>query len=164
LEKDSEQQNQLIKGHRITLETFQRLRPGMWFNDEIINYYFQLLQDKDLSAWYLSTFFMDKSVSADGYNYANVRKWSKGQTRSNRHMNLLDLTRMYTPINLSNRQWTLVVVDIRKKKILYLDSLLPSSHGEEYCRRVLKIDDVADKQQILLYSAQWTITIGTTQP
>ena len=59
LENDSEQPNQLIKeykGHRITLDTFQRLRSGKWLNDEIINYYFQLLQDRELSAWYLSTF------------------------------------------------------------------------------------------------------------
>jgi Ulp1 family protease len=73
---------------------------------------------------------------------------------------------MYIPINISNNHWTLIVVDIQKKNILYLDSLLPSGHGEESCRKVLQYiqDEVADKQQILLDTTQWTSTIGTTQP
>jgi sentrin-specific protease 2 (axin associating molecule) len=73
---------------------------------------------------------------------------------------------MYIPINHNNLHWSLIVVDILKNNILYLDSLLPNSHGEEYCRRVLQYikDDVADKQQILLDTAQWTIDNGTMQP
>ena len=170
LGKSSGQPNHLIKeykGHRITLETFQRLRPGIWLNDEIINYYFQLLQDKDPNAWYLSTFFMPTLVNAEsGYNYKNVRRWSQGRTRSNRHINLLQLTRMYIPINHSNLHWTLIVVDIPGKNILHLDSLLPRRYGEEYCKSILQYiqDETADKQQIPIEVAQWTITMGTTQP
>ena len=65
----------------------QRLRPGEWLNDEIINFYGAMLlgrseKDKEnnggrfLNVHYFSTFFWAK-LEKDGYEKARLAKWTK---------------------------------------------------------------------------------------
>ena len=65
-----------------------RLRPGQWLNDEIINFYGQLIltssegakgakgPSKPLNAHYFNTFFWPK-LTGDGYQKGRLGKWTK---------------------------------------------------------------------------------------
>ena len=73
----------------ITSKKLRCMRPGVWLNDEIINFYIQgmlLQRDKRLCQLFpnrkksqvFNSFFMDKLVMDSGtYRYANVKRWSK---------------------------------------------------------------------------------------
>lgn len=70
----------------ITRRTLQCLRPLQWLNDEVINFYIQLLDDRDKAlvecgalptrSHFFNSFFYTK-VSENGYNFANVRRWTR---------------------------------------------------------------------------------------
>lgn len=87
------------------------LRPGRWLNDEIINFYYCMLQKRDydlytkdsnrLKSHYFSSFFMEKLLNTDHcYNYDYVKRWSK-------KFDIFSLHRIFIPINLNNTHWTL---------------------------------------------------------
>jgi sentrin-specific protease 1 len=80
----------------VAYKDLQRLRPNQWLNDELINFYGQLIVDRSLSTeagkenidtkqkkallkvHYFNTFFWPK-VEA-GYAKSNLRKWTKKVT------------------------------------------------------------------------------------
>jgi sentrin-specific protease 1 len=73
-----------------------RLRPGTWLNDEIVNFYGQLILDRSeahpankgvkngarseknmiLNVHYFNSFFFEK-LSQEGYEKARLAKWTK---------------------------------------------------------------------------------------
>ena len=62
-----------------------------WLNDEIINFYFALLMDKIINnksksnrILFLNSFFYTK-LTENGYNYNNVRRWTKKIEKKNRN-------------------------------------------------------------------------------
>ena len=71
-----------VKINRQHLGTLSGLN---WLNDEVINFYRELLQERELKAvqeegrerrvWFTNTFFISK-LSEGGYNYRNVRRWA----------------------------------------------------------------------------------------
>jgi len=81
---------------QVTDADLSRLRPGTWLNDEIINFYGQLILDRSVShprnksvkngarsekgsilnVHYFNSFFFEKLVR-DGYQKARLAKWTK---------------------------------------------------------------------------------------
>ncbi|RLN89587.1 hypothetical protein BBJ28_00008512 [Nothophytophthora sp. Chile5] len=70
----------------ITRRHLQCLLPIQWLNDEVINFYFQLMNDRDEAlveagvlekrSHFFNSFFYTK-VSEKGYNFVNVRRWTR---------------------------------------------------------------------------------------
>lgn len=73
---------------QVTDKDLSRLRPAQWLNDEIINFYGQLIMDRSVEAeaakenkktvldvHYFSTFFWTKLKS--GYEKGRLAKWTK---------------------------------------------------------------------------------------
>ena len=119
-----------------------RLNPGCWLNDEIINLYMRLLQERDTrlhaegkekypSCHFLNSFFLSKLYKDTGsYDYESVRRWTApgrlkaiGQTRKS----ILDCEKIIIPVNQSNVHWVLAVIDLKNKRFEYFDSL----YGED---------------------------------
>ena len=116
-----------------------RLAPGSWLNDETINLFMRLLQERDTrihersdaadfaKCHFFNTFFLTKLYKgADGYDYNAVRRWTMparlkatGQSRSS----ILDVDKIIVPVNQSNTHWTVAVVDLRNERLEYFDSL-----------------------------------------
>ena len=108
-----------------------RLNPGVWLNDEVINFYMKLCEERDKisskiiegkPSLFLNSFFYSKLIDhGRGFKYSNVRKWLKD-------VDLLNYNRIFIPINMS-QHWSLVCVSVSTREILYLDSLGKDGKG-----------------------------------
>ncbi|KAG0004058.1 SUMO1 sentrin specific peptidase 1 [Entomortierella chlamydospora] len=96
------------------------LRPGQWLNDEVINFYGNLIMARSKESTTLpkvhvfSTFFY-KTLSENGYD--KVRRWTK-------KVKIFEMDYVLMPIHRSGNHWTTAAIDMKKKRISYYDSLL----------------------------------------
>ncbi|KAL5535201.1 hypothetical protein ACEPAF_3295 [Sanghuangporus sanghuang] len=105
-----------------------RLMPGQWLNDEIINFYGQLIVDRAAEAeaakenekgklWnvhYFSTFFWPKLQS--GYEKGRLAKWTK-------KVDIFSKDIVIMAVNHGNAHWTSAAIDFRRKRIISHDSM-----------------------------------------
>ncbi|NXX84135.1 SENP2 protease, partial [Urocolius indicus] len=115
---------------KVTREDIHTLRNCCWVNDEVINFYMNLLMARSKKEGYpaihaFSTFFYPKLFSG---GYKAVMRWT-------RNVDLFKQDMIFVPIHLK-RHWTLVVIDNRKKTIKYFDSL--GQNGDDICQTVFK--------------------------
>jgi Ulp1 family protease len=113
----------------MTYENIQCLKPGEWLNDEVINFYLQMLEDRDTNKkktynysdinCYLNTFVFQNYISKRGFT-------SIKRTIQKLKNSFID-SKEYIPIHIKNRNegkhWRLGVVYNKQKKILVIDSL-----------------------------------------
>ncbi|GJQ14138.1 hypothetical protein GpartN1_g5929.t1 [Galdieria partita] len=119
-------------GMKITRNDLRLLLPGKWLNDEVINFYMSLLQERNERivadnsyprCLFLSSFFFIKLLSGGHYDYAAVRRWT-------RHINIFEYDKIIIPINIKNCHWILAVIDIERKCLICFDSI-GGSHLEK---------------------------------
>jgi len=121
----------LLKKNICTLDTrwnnvAQEYR-GSWLDDEVINFYAKMLKERDdalsvagrRKSHFFNSNFMIKlrdSGKPSTYDYGNVKRWAS-------KVDLLEMDRIYCPINIDNGHWTLLVIFVQEKKIRYYDSM-----------------------------------------
>lgn len=118
------------------------LRPSTWLNDEVINFYMELLQDRDRalcnkdstrkSSHYFNSFFMAKLLDTGDkctYTYDAVKRWTK-------RFDIFAKRRIYFPVNIRNTHWTHLVVHMETRQIHYYDSM--GSDGSMYQKAILR--------------------------
>jgi len=122
-------------GITMTEKKLSCLKPCTWLNDEVINFYMCLLQERDAklvdlsyggkkSSHYFNSFFMTKLFTEKQlYNYKAVSKWTK-------NINIFQKDKIFIPLNIRNTHWTMIVVYIQLKQIHYYDSL--DGNGQVY--------------------------------
>lgn len=135
----------------ISKDKIQCLRDREWLNDEVINFYFDLLNDLPIPKrgrprTYLwnSFFWLKLSDDGKGYNYKAVQRWT-----TRKKINLFSYDRFIVPMNIGRNHWALGLVDISNKRIRYYDSLAAGTvHTafSEYMVRYLE-DEFKDKHQ-----------------
>ncbi|KAF9392645.1 SUMO1 sentrin specific peptidase 1 [Podila verticillata] len=116
---------QVVEGFNVSImkKDIHTLRPGEWLNDEVINFYGQLIMARNKESTELpkvhvfSTFFY-KTLSESGYD--KVRRWTK-------KVNVFAMDYLLVPIHCSGNHWTSAVIDMKKKQVEYYDSLLGNS-------------------------------------
>ncbi|KAF4661575.1 hypothetical protein FOL47_006625 [Perkinsus chesapeaki] len=135
----------------ITAHTIACLQQGRWLNDEVVNYYFMMLQDRSdrskggsLPKTFLwNSFFWQKlSSNASGaYDYKAVARWTK-----RRKADIFSFDRMIVPIHVGKTHWALGVVDLKECTLSYYDSL-GASHPKfyDYISRYIE-DEHKDKK------------------
>ncbi|XP_015726576.1 sentrin-specific protease 2 isoform X2 [Coturnix japonica] len=135
----------------LTRDDIHTLNELCWLNDEVVNFYMNLLvergkKDDYPTVYAFSTFFYPK-LDSDGYRA--VRRWT-------RNVNLFNQDIILIPIHLRSH-WTLVVVDVRKKTITYFDSF--GKKGNKICETVLQYlqEESWEKQKVKLSSSEWTL-------
>ena len=118
----------------VTRTHMECLRPGMWLNDEVINYYLGLLLQRELArrppsctaaprVHVFSTFFFAQLSGAGGlsqYNFEAVRRWSTPSTTGG--YCILDCDILLVPVHLGVH-WVLAVAYLREGRTELLDSL-----------------------------------------
>ncbi|KAL8004040.1 putative Ulp1 protease family catalytic domain, papain-like cysteine peptidase superfamily [Plasmopara halstedii] len=120
----------------ITRRHLQCLLPTTWLNDEVINFYLQMMSERDEElvkaghlakrSHFFNSFFYTK-VSENGYNYINVRRWT-------RKIDVFAMDKIFFPINVANMHWCMAVIFMTEKRIQYYDSM----HGSgASCLKVL---------------------------
>lgn len=106
-----------------------RLRPGTWLNDEIINFYGQLIINrseeagttkdsspkKPLKVHYFSTFFWPKLYDT-GYEKGRIAKWTK-------KVDIFSKDVILMAINHGNSHWTSAAINFKAKRIEAYDSM-----------------------------------------
>ncbi|KAF7253432.1 Sentrin-specific protease 2, partial [Varanus komodoensis] len=135
----------------ITRGDIQTLRNHQWLNDVIINFYMNLLMERNKRPGFpvlyaFSTFFYPKLNSA-GYN--SVRRWTK-------EVDLFQHDIILVPIHI-RVHWALVVIDTRKKTIKYYDSM--GQNGNRICRRLLQYlqEESKSKRNVDINASSWTL-------
>ncbi|KAI0936053.1 hypothetical protein AcV5_004294 [Taiwanofungus camphoratus] len=114
---------------QVTDQDLRRLNPHQWLNDEIINFYGQLILArseeskenpgfngrKPLNVHYFSTFFWSK-LEKDGYEKGRLAKWTK-------KIDLFQKDIALIPVNHNNSHWTAAAINFRRKRIESYDSM-----------------------------------------
>lgn len=123
----------------MTAKKIQCLKPYTWLNDEVINFYMCMLQERDLklsnnnpdrkTSFYFNSFFIAKLLEGGVYNYSNIKRWSKT-------FDVFAKDKIFMPININNTHWTMSIVFILKKEIHYYDSM--SGSGSKYLKAILR--------------------------
>lgn len=105
-------------GLRITKSDIQTLSGLNWLNDEVINFYMNLLmqrseEQKDLPKVYATNTFFYPRLMQSGH--AGLRRWTRKVDIFAHHL-------MVVPIHLGVH-WCVSLIDFRAKRISYLDSM-----------------------------------------
>ncbi|XP_028923987.1 sentrin-specific protease 2 [Ornithorhynchus anatinus] len=136
---------------RITREDIQTLKNHHWLNDEVINFYMNLLMERNKKQGFpvlfaFSTFFYPKFTSG---GYQAVKRWTKA-------VDLFEQELILVPIHL-RVHWSLVVIDLRKKTIRYLDSM--GQKGHRVCETLFQYlqEESKTKRNIALDPSEWTL-------
>ncbi|THH02506.1 hypothetical protein EW026_g384 [Hermanssonia centrifuga] len=134
---------------QVSDKDLSRLRPGQWLNDELINFYGQLILSrsedskenpratgskngrlKPLNAHYFNTFFWSK-LKNEGYEKARLAKWTK-------KIDIFSKDVILIPINHNNAHWTGAAINFRHKRIESYDSMnMDRSQVFKYLRSYL---------------------------
>uniref|UniRef100_A0AAZ3RGI1 Ubiquitin-like protease family profile domain-containing protein n=1 Tax=Oncorhynchus tshawytscha TaxID=74940 RepID=A0AAZ3RGI1_ONCTS len=147
------QDEMLSEGFRLTItrKDLQTLSHLNWLNDEVINFYMNLLvergKDPGLPTVHtFNTFFFPK---LRGAGYSAVRRWTK-------KMDIFSVDVILVPVHLGVH-WCLSVVDLRKKTVTYFDSM--GGNNDEACRILLQYlqQESKDKKGKDLDTSEWTL-------
>jgi hypothetical protein len=110
---------QLIEAYRIPIsgKDIRTLHGLTWLNDEIINFYMQMIMARGGTGKFckvhaFSTFFM---TTYKDKGYSSIRRWTK-------KTDIFDKDLLIVPVHLG-MHWCLATVDMQKKEINYYDSM-----------------------------------------
>lgn len=102
----------------MSLSELDRLAPGGWFNDEIVNHYLQVeLARAYPQHHFFSSFFYTKltQLAKEEEAWNALQRWDAQKDLSGREA-------LFVPINLG-AHWTLLVCDPKQRRFEYYDSL-----------------------------------------
>ncbi|KAI7903909.1 uncharacterized protein BX663DRAFT_535929 [Cokeromyces recurvatus] len=148
-----------IKNAVVEFKDIYRLYPETWLNDEIVNFYFELLAERSTkinglpSIHCFSTFFFS---TLQDQGYVRVKRWTK-------KVDIFAKDLLFIPINQSYH-WVLGVIDMKNKKVLVYDSL-----GGDHDRTLaifleyLKQEHL-DKKKIPFDTTGWTKVVPKDIP
>ncbi|WKY00578.1 hypothetical protein Q1695_014981 [Nippostrongylus brasiliensis] len=146
-------------GIKLTRKDLTTLSGLDWLNDEVINFYLQLVcqrssETKGLpKAYAFNTYFYTNIVSK---GYASVKRWT-------RKVDIFAHDILLVPIHLSVH-WCMAVVDLAEKRIDYYDSLMGKN---QKCLGALKdylSDECKDKKKEVFDFGGWEFKIRTDIP
>ncbi|MHA1683783.1 MAG: Ulp1 family isopeptidase [Promethearchaeota archaeon] len=131
------------------------LFPNQWMNDSIINYFIHTRHPnpKTKNVWIFNSYawvkLMDVDLKGDitRYNFKSMTKWlDKKSNLFGVSFNEVKskLERILLPVNLEQRHWVLLKLDMEKKKVVLIDSMRTSS---------------ATLQQVLLAARQFMVDL-----
>ena len=135
----------------VTFDKLQCLNDKQWLNDEVINFYFDLLNEfsgnnqKGPKTYLWNSFFWLKlSDDGKGYNYKAVQRWT-----SRRKIDLFAFDRFIVPMNIGRNHWALGLVDLKNRCIKYYDSLAGGSVHSSFADFMLRYleDEFKDKKK-----------------
>lgn len=112
--------------------SMDRLQPRVWLNDEIMNYFFALIQQRNEQELhkrievpriicvdtYVYTKLMEKRQNVPTYDFTRVQRWFR---RIN-YPSLFHYDQIFMPVNKGDFHWILVVVDKAARRIVAYDS------------------------------------------
>ncbi|KAI7890022.1 uncharacterized protein EV154DRAFT_512686 [Mucor mucedo] len=135
----------------VDYKDIHRLKPETWLNDEIINFYFELLSERQTREGFpsihcFSSFFC--STLRD-QGFAKVKRWTK-------RVDIFAKDLIFIPINQSYH-WTLGVIDMKRKAVIVYDSMGGNhDHSLELFMNYLQQEHL-DKKKTPLDTSDWKL-------
>lgn len=149
----------------VTRGDFECMKPGQWLNDEVINFYIALLQERDTrrkaqdkgpKCFFFNTFFYHK-LGSNGYSYKGVARWTTPKRLLQKgadYQCLLECDKIVVPIHLP-AHWTLAVINLRDQQFEYYDSMGGvDSEVFELLSRFIE-DEAKEKSGVELDTREW---------
>jgi len=147
----------------LTRSDASRLSGDCWLNDECVNVYCTLVQQRYARDCHVfsSLFFARLSETAAGFDYPGVRRWTRKVPNG-----IFERRVCLFPLNHGNRHWTLAAVFPRERRMAYFDSLRCSParvrHVRSVLLRYLQLEHM-DKKGVPLPAGEWRmdVLVGT---
>ena len=153
--------------------------PGTWLNDEHVNAYLELVQQKrgrGGNVLLMSTHFLTKLLGPDGesYEFDGVRRWTSTKrllkkTGTNSVFNS-SLESVLVPVHVGGMHWWLCAVDLKNRNVHCLDSARDGSgkwdvsRGSNACKSVVRwlVDvETAETQNTLpIAPERWKVNLA----
>jgi len=142
---------QLIEAYRIPItgKDISTLKGLSWLNDEIINFYMQMIvarggTEKYDKVYAFST-FMYSTYKDNGYN--KIRRWTK-------KVDLFSYDIVLIPVHLG-MHWCLATIDVKKKSVNYYDSM--GGNNQQCVDLLFKYlkEEHMDKKKVEFDSTGW---------
>ncbi|EGC34898.1 hypothetical protein DICPUDRAFT_55498 [Dictyostelium purpureum] len=99
------------------------LKPGRWLNDEVINFYMEILKIRQKNnpnlpkCHFFGTFFYTQLCNGpENYDFSKVKRWTN-------KVDIFSLDKVILPVHLGNH-WCCAVINFKDKQFQYFDSLL----------------------------------------
>ncbi|MEE6471909.1 hypothetical protein FKM82_009406 [Ascaphus truei] len=149
----------LSDGFRLTItrKDIMTLNSLNWLNDEIINFYMNLMMERSKrkglpKVHAFNTFFFTKLKTA---GYQAVKRWTK-------KVDIFSMNILLVPIHLGVH-WCLAVIDFRKKSVTYYDSM--GGLNNEACRILLQYlkQESMDKKGLCFDVNGWLLSSKKSQ-
>eukprot|EP00116_Pleurobrachia_bachei_P002546 sb/3462808/ len=141
----------------ITRKDVQTLKDLTWLNDEVINFYFNLLMDRSKkvapSIHIFNTFFYPRLLKV---GHQGLARWT-------RKVDLFAKDLIMIPIHLG-MHWCLAVIDNRTSTITYYDSLLGDNHQCTTALRDYMVAEHMSKKKQPMDPASWKLVIEKDLP
>jgi len=142
---------------------FYRFQEGVWLNDQIINFYFEMLNARDKRlfdkgertrrSYYMNSFFAAKLFgSGFAHTDGGVERWTK-------NIDVLSAEKIFIPINITLLHWYLIVVFVQSKLIIAYDSYKTGTYqAETYCELTkLWLKELSIQQNRKMVLKEWTL-------
>ncbi|KAL9656639.1 hypothetical protein ABK040_002910 [Willaertia magna] len=131
------------------------LKDGEWLNDEVINFYLNMIKDRNdrntkLPKCHLfTTFFYSTLMRNNRYGYSNVKRWT-------RKIDLFEFHKIIIPIHLGVH-WTLAIINLRDERFEYYDSMGGKATGTQILKDLERYiqDESLDKKNVALDTSHW---------
>ena len=150
----------------VEAHNLQNLGPGQWLDDTLIDFFLTLYSEADARTLVFSCFFWRQLTNpgTGGYDYERVRRWTK-----RRKVDIFDgsVDRILFPVNFSDVHWTLGVINLRKKRFEFYDSMYSPASGPPRCFAVFAryLDDESrDKKQCAFPTDEWAAYVPPKLP
>ncbi|CDR37433.1 CYFA0S01e10616g1_1 [Cyberlindnera fabianii] len=123
-----------LKTVDVRVHDLKSLGDGRWLNDTVIEAYGKTL-DSDTVHFFTPFFFTNLETKG----YQSVSRWMKRAKKQ-----LPNLNKILCPINIGGTHWVFGAIDLKNKKLYYMDSLVnhPTAHAtrsldllEEYIKK-----------------------------
>ena len=134
----------------VTGDKLQCLNNREWLNDEVINFYFDMLNELGKENRYYKTylwnsfFWLKLCGDGKGYNYKAVQRWT-----SRKKIDIFEYDRIIVPMNIGKNHWALGLVDLKDKAVKYYDSLAANTIHKSFSEFILQYleDEFKDKKR-----------------
>lgn len=104
----------------ISIRDLLTLADRQWLNDNVIDFYFNLISQDNPEVFGWTTHFF---TTLQERGYQGVARWLK-----RKKLNVAEKAIIFVPINILGTHWALAVVDNTAKSISYMDSLASSGN------------------------------------
>jgi Ulp1 family protease len=149
---------------------YANLLPGKWISGDNINQYAELLNQNVrsshcFSSYYVTSFYLWPTGKNKKYTYtfeAISKLYNNKNSKGKKHELdfIFDYDKLFFPIHKGFNHWTLIVIYIQQKKIIYYDSMIYVKKAIEYGDSIIKImmkwlNDVAVLTKKTFNAEEW---------